>query len=64
MLFRSPIFGPDKVLDKRNYAPGQHGVNRRKKNSESSTPLAGEAVSSGLKGTISGARLLGFEFCI
>lgn len=32
--FGEPIFGPDKVLNKRNYAPGQHGVNRRKKNSE------------------------------
>lgn len=32
--FGEPIFGPDKVLDKRNFAPGQHGVNRRKKSSE------------------------------
>ena len=38
--FGEPIFGPDKVLDKRNYAPGQHGVNRRKKNSEDGTQLA------------------------
>ena len=38
--FGEPIFGPDKVLDKRNYAPGQHGVNRRKKNSEYVTQLA------------------------
>ncbi|MBQ0118958.1 MAG: 30S ribosomal protein S4, partial [Bacteroidales bacterium] len=38
--FGEPIFGPDKVLDKRNYAPGQHGVNRRKKNSEYGTQLA------------------------
>ena len=34
------IFGPDKVLNKRNYAPGQHGVNRRKKNSEYGNQLA------------------------
>ncbi|MCQ2345252.1 MAG: 30S ribosomal protein S4 [Paludibacteraceae bacterium] len=38
--FGEPIFGPDKVLEKRNYAPGQHGVNRRKKNSEYGTQLA------------------------
>ena len=38
--FGEPIFGPDKVLDKRNYAPGQHGVNRRKKNSEYGIQLA------------------------
>ena len=38
--FGEAIFGPDKVLDKRNYAPGQHGVNRRKKMSESGTQLA------------------------
>ena len=37
--FGEPIFGPDKVLNKRNYAPGQHGQ-RRKKNSEYGTQLA------------------------
>ncbi len=38
--FGEAIFGPDKVLNKRNYAPGQHGVNRRKKMSEYGTQLA------------------------
>ncbi|MCQ2310744.1 MAG: 30S ribosomal protein S4 [Paludibacteraceae bacterium] len=38
--FGEPIFGPDKALEKRNYAPGQHGINRRKKNSEYGTQLA------------------------
>ena len=38
--FGEPIFGPDKVLSKKNYAPGQHGINRRKKNSEYGTQLA------------------------
>ena len=38
--FGEAIFGPDQVLDKRNYAPGQHGVNRRKKSSEYGTQLA------------------------
>lgn len=28
--FHSPIFGADKVLDRKNYAPGQHGNSRRK----------------------------------
>lgn len=28
--FREPIFGPDKVLEKRNYPPGQHGNSRRR----------------------------------
>ncbi|GAB1416081.1 30S ribosomal protein S4 [Paludibacter sp.] len=32
--FGEPIFGPDKVLTKKNYPPGQHGNNRRKKTSE------------------------------
>lgn len=28
--FREPIFGPDKVLDRKNYPPGQHGNSRRR----------------------------------
>lgn len=28
--FGEAIFGPDKVLDKRNYPPGQHGQSRRR----------------------------------
>ena len=28
--FGEPIFGPDKVLDKKNYGPGQHGNSRRR----------------------------------
>jgi small subunit ribosomal protein S4 len=32
--FGEPIFGPDKILSKKNYPPGQHGNNRRKKTSE------------------------------
>ena len=28
--FGEPIFGPDKVLDKKNYGPGQHGNQRRR----------------------------------
>lgn len=32
--FGEPIFGPDKVLSKKNYPPGQHGNGRKKKTSE------------------------------
>jgi small subunit ribosomal protein S4 len=32
--FGEAIFGPDKVLSKKNYPPGQHGQNRRRKTSE------------------------------
>ncbi len=32
--FGEPIFGEDKVLTKKNYPPGQHGQNRRRKTSE------------------------------
>jgi small subunit ribosomal protein S4 len=32
--FGEPIFGPDKVLSKKNYPPGQHGNSRKKKTSE------------------------------
>lgn len=28
--FREPIFGPDKVLEKKNYGPGQHGNSKRR----------------------------------
>jgi len=28
--FGEPIFGPDRVLDKKNYGPGQHGNTRRR----------------------------------
>ena len=38
--FGEAIFGPDKVLAKRNYPPGQHGNNRRKKSSEYGIMLA------------------------
>mgnify|MGYP000892093762 FL=1 len=33
--FGEPIFGPDKYLERKNFPPGQHGINRkRKKTSE------------------------------
>ena len=38
--FGEAIFGPDKVLTKKNYPPGQHGNNRRRKTSEYGVMLA------------------------
>lgn len=32
--FGEPVFGPDKVLDRRNFPPGQHGQKRKRKLSE------------------------------
>ncbi len=38
--FGEPIFGPDKVLEKKNYPPGMHGLNKkRRKVSEYGTQL-------------------------
>ena len=38
--FGEPIYGPDKYFEKRNYPPGMHGANaRRKKVSEYGTQL-------------------------
>lgn len=28
--FKEPIFGPDKVFEKRNFPPGQHGLSRKR----------------------------------
>ncbi|MEG1573491.1 MAG: 30S ribosomal protein S4 [Bacteroidales bacterium] len=38
--FGEAIFGPDKVLSKKNYPPGQHGQNKRRKTSEYGSQLA------------------------
>ena len=37
--FGEAIYGEDKVLAKKNYPPGQHGANRRRKTSEYGTQL-------------------------
>jgi ribosomal protein S4 len=37
--FGEAIFGEDKVLAKKNYPPGQHGANKRRKTSEYGTQL-------------------------
>ena len=38
--FGEPIFGADKILAKRNFPPGQHGNNKRRKSSEYGVMLA------------------------
>ncbi len=38
--FKDSIFGPDKSLERRNYAPGQHGRTRKAKTSEYAAQLA------------------------
>ncbi|HLG02335.1 MAG TPA: 30S ribosomal protein S4 [Bacteroidia bacterium] len=39
--FKEPIFGPDKVLEKKQYGPGQHGLaGKRAKKSEYAVQLA------------------------
>lgn len=38
--FNDPIFGPSKALQKKSYPPGQHGRNRRRKQSEYAIQLA------------------------
>lgn len=38
--FNEPIFGPSKALQKKNYAPGQHGRGKRRKQSEYAVQLA------------------------
>ncbi len=38
--FKEPIYGPDKYFEKRNYPPGQHGLNKKRaKSSEYATQL-------------------------
>lgn len=37
--FNEPIFGPSKALQKKNYAPGQHGRGKRRKQSEYAVQL-------------------------
>jgi small subunit ribosomal protein S4 len=39
--FKEPIFGPDKILEKKQYGPGQHGLtSKRSKKSEYAVQLA------------------------
>ena len=52
--FGEPIFGADKVLSRRNFPPGQHGNNRRRKQSEYAVMLAEKqaAKADGITGEV------------
>ena len=51
--FGEPIFGTDKVLDKKNYPPGQHGLTRkRKKVSEYGIQLAEKQKAKAIYGVL------------
>src|SRR5512137_2315705 len=50
--FGEAIFGADKVLAKRNYPPGQHGNNRRRKTSEYGVMLAEKQKAKYLYGVL------------
>ena len=50
--FGEPIFGADKVLSKRNFPPGQHGNNRRRKMSEYGVMLAEQNLESRLDNVV------------
>ncbi len=38
--FRTPVFGPSKYMDRKDYPPGQHGQNRRRKATDYALALA------------------------
>ena len=46
--FGEAIFGADKVLSRRNFPPGQHGNNRRRKQSEYAVMLAEKQYTYGV----------------
>ena len=52
--FGEAIFGADKVLSRRNFPPGQHGNNRRRKQSEYAVMLAEKqaAKADGITGEV------------
>ena len=55
--FGEPIFGEDKVLAKKNFPPGQHGANKRRKTSEYGIQLREKQKAARTKG-ITGEVLL------
>ena len=50
--FGEAIFGADKVLSRRNFPPGQHGNNRRRKQSEYAVMLAEKQKADGITGEV------------
>ena len=47
--FGEAIFGPDKVLSRRNFPPGQHGNNRRRKQAAKADGITGEVLLQNLE---------------
>jgi len=50
--FGEPIFGPSKALQKKSYPPGQHGRNRRRKQSEYAIQLQEKQKAKYLYGVL------------
>ena len=50
--FGEPIFGPSKALQKKNYPPGHHGRNRRRKQSEYAIQLQEKQKAKYLYGVL------------
>mgnify|MGYP000726191413 FL=1 len=60
--FGEPIYGVDKTLEKKNYPPGQHGINRkRKKVSEYGTQLSEKQKAKYTYGVLEKQFLKTFE---
>jgi small subunit ribosomal protein S4 len=50
--FRDPIFGHSKALDRKNYAPGQHGKNKRSKLSNYAVQLMEKQKAKAIYGVL------------
>jgi small subunit ribosomal protein S4 len=50
--YSEPIFGPSKALNKKNYAPGQHGRGRRRKQSEYAIQLSAKQKAKYIYGIL------------
>lgn len=50
--YREPLFGHSKALDRKNYAPGQHGKNKRKKSSNYGIQLAEKQKAKAIYGVL------------